>query len=70
MARGVSVQNYSNEGTDTSAALWGGAWEGKHVRFHMAVVAILTNKRSANDEHLLALLLVCLFSPRFTGSTF
>ena len=45
-----------------AAALWGRAWEGRHVCFHsdnMAVVQILT-KRSAKDLHLLALLR-CLF---------
>ena len=45
-----------------AAALWGRAWEGRHVCFHsdnMAVVSILS-KRSAKDQHLLALLR-CLF---------
>ncbi len=45
-----------------AAVLWGRAWEGRHVCFHsdnMAVVAILT-KRSAKEDHLLALLR-CLF---------
>ena len=45
-----------------AAALWGKSWEGRHVCFHsdnMTVVTILS-KRSAKDQHLLALLR-CLF---------
>ena len=47
-----------------AAALWGGAWEGRHVCFHLAVVTVLA-KRSAKDIHLLALLRYLFFFASF-----